>query len=62
MARTLRRRGGFQHHPSDEKLREYARLTPKQKLEWLEEINRFLYRALPPDRKEIAQKFRRGEL
>jgi len=37
------------------------KLTPKQKLEWLEEINRFLYRFMSEESKRIA-KFRAGEI
>lgn len=47
---------------SEEKLREYSKLSPRQKLEWLEEINRFLYSCMPEESRRIAEKFRAGEI
>jgi hypothetical protein len=43
-------------------LRRYGRLPVKQKLEWLEEINRFLHRFMPPETRKIAKKFKAGEI
>ncbi len=56
------RRKGFEHYPGTEVLKKYARLSAKQKLEWLEEINRFLWKALSPEKKRLVEKFRRGEI
>ncbi len=53
---------GFRYHVSEEKIGEYMKLTPKQKLEWLEEINRFLHRFMPEESRRIAEKFRAGEI
>lgn len=55
-------RKGFSFHPTREALVAYAKLSAKQKLEWLEEINRFLYNAMPKSRRRIAEKFRSGEI
>jgi len=53
---------GFSYHVTREALRDYARLSPAQKLEWLEEVNRFLYHAMPKHQRSIAEKFRSGEI
>lgn len=53
---------GFRYVVSEEKLREYSKLSPRQKLEWLEEINRFLYSCMPEESRRIAEKFRAGEI
>ncbi|MEM2866483.1 MAG: hypothetical protein QW098_05020 [Candidatus Hadarchaeales archaeon] len=53
---------GFRYVVSEEKLREYSKLSPRQKLEWLEEINRFLYSCMPEESRRIAEKFRTGEI
>lgn len=55
-------RKGFRYVVSEEKIREYLKLSPKRKLEWLEEINRFLYLCMPEEGKRIAEKFRTGEI
>ena len=60
--KKISNRGGFRHHHSDEQLREYMALSAQQKLEWLEEVNRFLNDAMTPEAKAIAGKFRRGEI
>ncbi|MEM2205484.1 MAG: hypothetical protein QXF20_02060 [Candidatus Hadarchaeales archaeon] len=53
---------GSRYVVSEEKLREYSKLSPRQKLEWLEEINRFLYSCMPEEGRRIAEKFRAGEI
>ncbi|MDI6840036.1 MAG: hypothetical protein QMD71_04145 [bacterium] len=55
-------RGGYYFYRSKEQLKEYMALPPEQKLEWLEEINRFLYKAMPLENRKICEKFRRGEI
>jgi len=53
---------GYRHHHSDEELRRWAALPAEQKLQWLEEMNEFLDRAMSPEAKESARRFRRGEI
>ncbi len=53
---------GFSYKVSDEDLRKWISLSPEHKLEWLEEINRFLYHFAPEKSRKIMTKFRRGEI
>lgn len=43
---------------NDEDLKRYIDLSPEKKLEYLEEMNKFLNAAMPPENKEIAKKLR----
>ncbi|MBN3032719.1 MAG: hypothetical protein JW873_01345 [Candidatus Saganbacteria bacterium] len=53
---------GFRYVCNAEKMAEYRRLSPQQKLEWLEQMNRFLYDLMPKESKLAAERFRRGEI
>ena len=53
---------GFRHTFSDEALKKWMDMPAEQKLEWLEEINIFLAKAVPEKNKEIIEKFRKGEI
>ncbi|MBI5699774.1 hypothetical protein HZC35_05715 [Candidatus Saganbacteria bacterium] len=53
---------GFSYVYTKEKYEAYKKLTPWQKLEWLEKMNRFLVSFMPPKSKEICEKLRRGEI
>ena len=37
-------------------------MPAEKKLEWLEKMNRFLYRFMPEKSKIIAEKLRKGEI
>jgi hypothetical protein len=52
---------GFQYTLEDEKIIEYLKLTTKEKLQWLEEINNFSHAALDDQQKEIRARFRAEE-
>jgi hypothetical protein len=52
---------GFAHHHTDEELRAYAALTPEQKMRWLYDAWRFTADVLPPARREVWMRMRRGE-
>ena len=54
--------GRTHYYCSDEKLKEYMNISAEDILNWLEEINEFLYKAMPRKNREIWQKFRKGEL
>lgn len=56
------KRGGYSYDCSDEQIREFQKLTPTQRLKWIDDINRFLFRFMPPESKLIREKFRRGEI
>lgn len=53
---------GFRYVYTKEKAEEYQKLTPQQRLEWLEKMNRFLYYFMPQKSKIFEQKLRRGEI
>ena len=53
---------GFKYSCSEEKLRESMALSAKDKLDWLEEANRFTYKTLTPETKKIREAFRSGSI
>ena len=59
---SKQRAGGFSYQVTDEQIRRWQALPPEVKLQWLEDANRFLHRALTPQAKAIRERFRRGEL
>lgn len=54
--------GGFSYAVRDEQIREYMKVPIGERFRWLEEAQEFTFRVLTPERWEILQKFRRGEL
>ena len=55
-------RSGIRCVVEEEQILKYLQVSVEQRLEWLEEANRFLLLATPPEAREIWQKFRRGEI
>jgi len=55
-------RKGYGYHVTDKQIRRYRRLTPRQKLEWLEEANAFTEKFAPEKAKRFHKMFRRGEI
>ncbi len=53
---------GFSHHHSDDELRAYLALSPEQKLRWLHDAWRLTSDFLTPERREIWQRMRAGEV
>lgn len=53
---------GFSYKFSEEKLKKWIAMPAELKLEWLEEINKFIYEFAPKESREIIAKFRRGEI
>ncbi|MEM2192103.1 MAG: hypothetical protein QXG38_00625 [Candidatus Hadarchaeales archaeon] len=53
-------RRGFRYSVTKEAIINYAALSPEQKPEWLEEVNRFLYKFMPRSKRSIMEKFRSG--
>ena len=56
-----RPRGGFGYYVSDEQLEAFGKLTPLQRLQWLDEARRFVLMALSPEARERQERLRRGE-
>lgn len=55
-----RPQGGFGYWVSDEQLAAYAKLTPLQRLHWLDEARRFIQLALTAEARERQERLRRG--
>jgi hypothetical protein len=55
-------RKGFSYTFEDEKVVEYMKLSTKDKLRWLEEINKFMDAVLNSKEKELRAKLRRCEI
>jgi hypothetical protein len=56
------KRGGFYYKFSREKLSWWRSISPEKKLEWLEEANAFLQKAMTKEKRKIMDAFRKGEL
>ena len=52
--------GGFGYWVSDEQLQAYAKLTPLQRLQWVEEALRFTLLARSEEARERHERLRRG--
>ena len=53
---------GFEFHCAVDNIRSYCKLSAKDKLNWLEEANRFTFKMLPEETKKIWEQFRHGEI
>lgn len=52
---------GFSYHYSAEQIQEFQKLTYTQRLKWVEEMNNFLQKFMPPESKVKWDEIRRGE-
>ncbi|MBI5252842.1 MAG: hypothetical protein HY930_00365 [Euryarchaeota archaeon] len=53
---------GFPYAVTEESLRKWMRMPAKMKLEWLEEINEFIWGYAPEKNKKIMARFRKGDI
>lgn len=53
--------GGVRYYVSDEQLAAFSRLTPLQRLEWVEAAREFTYLGQTQDTRERQERLRRGE-
>ncbi len=53
---------GFAFKPDINYIKATMNMPAKAKLEWLEEVNAFIHKALPKKKIKIWEKFRRGEV
>lgn len=53
---------GVTHAYTIEQLRSFRAVPAEDKLRWLEAMRSFLERSLTPEKLEIMERFRRGEL
>lgn len=58
----LRKKKGVYHSHSTEKLLAFRDVPVADKLRWLEEMRQLLERFLSPERRELFERFRRGEI
>lgn len=53
--------GGFRYHVSDEQLAVFARLTPLQRLEWVEAAREFSWLGQTAETRARQERLRRGQ-
>jgi hypothetical protein len=54
-------RGGYSYHVSDEQLAAFAKLTPLERLQWVDDLRRFILMAETPETAARRERLRRGE-
>ena len=52
---------GFSYYVSDEQLAAFGKLTPLQRLQWVDEARRFTLLARTPETAQRQERLRRGE-
>jgi hypothetical protein len=57
-----KKRKNFAFKPTLEYIKETMDMPARSKLEWLEEVNNFVYKALPRKKLKIWEKFKKGEI
>lgn len=61
-AEAKEKKRGFTYTVTEDQVRRYMAVPGEAKLKWLADANSFLAQALTGTRREIWQKFRRGEI
>ena len=61
MATKLPAQSGFRYHVSDEQLAAFAKLSPLQRLEWVEAAREFTWLAQTPDTRAKHERLRQGK-
>ncbi|OGI48393.1 MAG: hypothetical protein A3B81_02565 [Candidatus Muproteobacteria bacterium RIFCSPHIGHO2_02_FULL_65_16] len=61
MAERKTGQGGYTYYVSDEQLAAFAKLTLLERLQWLDELRRFMLLAGTPEIAERWERLRRGE-
>lgn len=56
------RKRGFRYYCTLDQIRAYRKISPTDKLNWLEAANRITAKALRGKRREIWDMFRRGDI
>ena len=56
------RKKGYSYFVTDEALKAWGRLSAAQKLDWLEEANRFIWKVAPPSTKALHAAFRSARI
>lgn len=53
---------GFSYAVTEESIRKWMRVSAKMKLEWLEEINKFIWKYAPRESKRMMRLLREGKI
>lgn len=53
---------GYSYYVTDEQIRKHSRLTTRQKLTWLEDVNDFTNKVATDRARRLHRMFRRGEI
>lgn len=61
MSNRPKARGGYRYYVSDEQLAEFARLSPLERLKWVDDLRRFILMTETPETAERRERLRRGE-
>jgi hypothetical protein len=54
-------RGGYRYYVSDAQLAAFARLSPLERLQWVDDLRRFILMAETPETAARRERLRRGE-
>jgi len=54
-------RGGYSYYVSDEQLEAFAKLTPYERLKWVDEVRLFTLLARTPETAERQERLRQGK-
>jgi hypothetical protein len=54
-------RGGYRYYVSDEQLAAFARLSPFERLKWVDDLRRFILMTETPETAAHRERLRRGE-
>ena len=54
--------GGFSYTVTKAQIKKYQALSYEDRLQWLEDANRFLWEAMSDEAKKIREAFRKGEI
>jgi hypothetical protein len=57
----MKEKGGYYYYVSDEQLDAFARLTPLERLKWVDELRLFTLMASTPETTARRERLRRGE-
>jgi len=54
--------GGYSYTVTKAQIRKWQAVPPEDRMQWLEDANRFLHEAMSDEAKKIREAFRRGDI
>lgn len=54
--------GGYSYTVTKAQIKKHQSLTPEERMQWLEDANRFLHEAMTDEAKAKREAFRKGEI